>query len=379
MALTVARWGLLVGAGCGLLLLGTSGHRTVRRSERESAEGLPPAIRAAMSTRDTLGREIAADRTALFFRTWADSLRNRLPADTGNGLGRLSLRAPSPAESLEFARLDRRFRARVASPALRAGIVFIPDSVVVRLPSGMALSLRSAGGVLLPALLDGRTCLLLATPRTGRTLSRALGPCVYYAEFGPPGPHILAWLEGRRFGPTRVWAAPDSTGPERPADMQGPTVWPGQRLAELAGGGLPPEYFIGMKSIACLRGAQEACAQAVLDSLPPVLHHPWVEGTGYSFGLLLPGLEERLLQDLRDELGPERFRRFWQSPLPVEAAFREASGTPLSEWVRGWVGARSDAFRSGPALAAWSVPVWLLLVALVLAILIRAAERRQVR
>jgi len=33
----------------------------------------------------------------------------------------------------------------------------------------------------------------------------------------------------------------------------------------------------------------------------------------------------------------EPFRRFWSSPLPVEAAFSQAYGESLDAWTRGWV------------------------------------------
>ncbi len=381
MALTPGRWTLGVLLGCALILIGTSGNHRRHAPPRHERE-VSREIQAAIDQRGQVGWEITAARSALFFLTWRDSLRHRIPADSAGGLLLLRYRTVSAADSEDFVDLAARYRRLVGpAPALRAGVVFIPDSVLARLPGGQLLTLYSGGGDLLPGVTDGRTCLLLATPRSAGRLERELGLCAYYAAFGVPGPHVRDWLQGRRFGPTLSWNWTESSSTAVRDPWKGDSTWPVLRLVALASGNLPPQYHAGLASVACLQGSLPACRETVLDSPRPVPLHPWVETYGYrlAYGMFLPGLEEHLLSDMAHDLGPDRFRRFWQSPLPVDSALQAAAGVSLDTWTGQWVAARSEQLRAGPAIAGWTVPVWLLLVALVLTLLSRAAERRQVR
>jgi hypothetical protein len=58
----------------------------------------------------------------------------------------------------------------------------------------------------------------------------------------------------------------------------------------------------------------------------------------------------RLLYDLEEEFGRERFSRFWTSDADVEEAFLSAFGEPPEEWLMRWAQARWGHLRVGPGI-----------------------------
>ncbi|MFQ6045980.1 MAG: hypothetical protein ACE5PT_06430, partial [Gemmatimonadales bacterium] len=42
------------------------------------------------------------------------------------------------------------------------------------------------------------------------------------------------------------------------------------------------------------------------------------------------------LSDLIADMGPDRFREFWRSGLPVDSAFSVSMGVPIEEWTMRW-------------------------------------------
>ena len=61
-------------------------------------------------------------------------------------------------------------------------------------------------------------------------------------------------------------------------------------------------------------------------------------------------LDDTLFADLERQFGAEAFARFWSSDQEVPAAFRNAFGVDLGEWVLGWVDQQLGVSRAGPSL-----------------------------
>ena len=314
---------------------------------------------------------------------------------------RRTLDQPSPALIVEWP--DRE------SEAIRHYIAAALDSVWTRLglgatkisvgivatagapnPNGQQPSLPSnMTEYLLPDSSDRSTCLvffqstywasrLRALPRPANrdlgfeaALQNALGPCAFYAAFGAPGQDIARWLRSRRFdlalyprwertpttGTGFEWLLPDRTQP---------WFW-GQ------------VYRYPPNAIACLAGRLENCRAAVLSGdratgpSPSVLTTErwwWHQG-------LVGG--DHYLADVVRSIGPERFRRFWSSDLPVDTALATALRMPVGEWTRGWQAGLVPPIRLGPSVSPGSVTLSLLLAAMALAFVLRTVARREVR
>ncbi|HET7790589.1 MAG TPA: hypothetical protein VFK78_07300 [Gemmatimonadales bacterium] len=240
---------------------------------------------------------------------------------------------------------------------------------------------------LLPSATDGRTCVAVLPrdarpgygPRGGAAFVRAeLGPCAFYAAFGRPGSEVESWLLAGQFtlGAEGDWNA------RRPQTAWDADLFSGigaiEALNARATEGLPPD------AQACAWGERDACAQ--------VLHRP------YQYLPVPPRLLRRgyalvqksrwywsgyndtywYLADLVRDLGPERFAKFWRSPLSPESAFASAAGMPMDEWTHRWLRARHPGMRLG-ASASLGASLWgLLAAALALAAGGAIATRRRV-
>lgn len=156
----------------------------------------------------------------------------------------------------------------------------------------------------------------------------ALGPCGYYAAFGRPGPRVGAWMassyQGYAAAPPGWTYRPDSSSWEQ----QQLREWKGNSWTmRVARAGLPPAYFGAMNAAGCLVGRTGRCTEAVLAVRPG---RPWI---GFQDDGLGP-LDVMVLPDLVSQFGVARFRAFWKSEADVPAAFAEAFGVPMDEWVR---------------------------------------------
>jgi len=88
---------------------------------------------------------------------------------------------------------------------------------------------------------------------------------------------------------------------------------------------------------------------------------------------------DRYFADLVDDIGPERFGRFWNSEFPADTALATAMRMPVGEWTRRWQATLVPPIRLGPVapLSAAVLATLLGVVAVVLVML--TATRRQVR
>jgi hypothetical protein len=78
------------------------------------------------------------------------------------------------------------------------------------------------------------------------------------------------------------------------------------------------------------------------------------------------------------DLGPDRFRQFWQSNEHPRAAFRAVAGRDISEWTRDWAQRTYGVQHRGPgvALSSTGYGVGVILLALLAAVV--TTKRRQV-
>jgi hypothetical protein len=191
----------------------------------------------------------------------------------------------------------------------------------------------------LPTATDGETCLVtlalgradaetrwLRSIRAFAERHAMLGPCAYYAAFGPPGHYIEEWLESTDLlaAMSPAWAIEsEPLGPIEPERREF------VRRYELALYG-------------CAAGNRQACRTGLFsrgwDWLYPRSGRQQgiVRARDISFYTRLGPNSERLLSDLLADMGVERFLRFWSSDADVEAAFARAFGIELEDWMMRW-------------------------------------------
>lgn len=213
----------------------------------------------------------------------------------------------------------------------------------------------------------------------------AVGPCWFLATFGHPGPAIRDWLDAR------YWDVAAELPHHRPRRVGDPGYQALPRLAERLLYQVTGAFLGGSATLeGCANDRPGLCELAFLD-------HPYLPGllpdgitgsvsvTGYTrtrqaWALGIPNWSSQaLLAMMVEDLGSERFTKFWTSALPVDSAFAAAAGETLGEWYRSQL--RRE-FRSAggprprPPLS-WPAASGVLVLALVGTLW--QAKRRQVR
>src|SRR5258708_4507508 len=202
-------------------------------------------------------------------------------------------------------------------------------------------------------------------------LQNALGPCAFYAAFGSPGRPVRQWMAERNFDlalyPT--WAPSDRPNATERSRF-GPRGWWWDAI-----------YRSPPATVGCLGGRAPACRAAVLrgtdptmDSVARVMES---EGRWWLGQSLIPG--ERYLADVAAEIGPARFLRFLNSPLPVDTSLTLALGKPIGDWTAAWVRRFSRPLPLGPAAPLGATTLALLIAAIAVALAAAAASPPQVR
>ncbi len=202
-------------------------------------------------------------------------------------------------------------------------------------------------------------------------LQNTLGPCAFYAAFGSPGRPVRQWMAERNFDlalyPT--WAPSDRPNATERSRF-GPRGWWWDAI-----------YRSPPATVGCLGGRAPACRAAVLRGTEPtvdsVARVVESEGRWWLGQSLIPG--ERYLADVAAEIGPERFLRFWNSPLPVDTSLTLALGKPIGDWTAAWERRFSRPLPLGPAAPLGATTLALLIAAIAVALAAAAASRRQVR
>jgi len=200
-------------------------------------------------------------------------------------------------------------------------------------------------------------------------LRNGLGTCAYFAAFGAPGQEIAGWLTSRHYElaeyPWKLRVPAESTRGGALLEQNKPWFW-------------SFVYRYEPDAIACMASRPEACGRSVLR-----------KGTGESVPVVSteqnfwkppsPAGADRYIADLADEIGPERFGRFWNSELPVDTALATAMRMPVGEWTRRWQATIVPPIRLGPVARPSAVVLATLLGVAAVVLVMLTATRRQVR
>ncbi|HKR55136.1 MAG TPA: hypothetical protein VJS20_02470, partial [Gemmatimonadales bacterium] len=214
----------------------------------------------------------------------------------------------------------------------------------------------------LPLATDGQTCLIvLATnadfhhtvPR-GSHFRDDFGPCAFVAAFGKPGSEVGAWLESRAYDLALQsdWTLPPH--PIQTTDEPQLSTWLSTTFAHLAGRVGPYDewdfagpYWQSLGLVGCAAGKVDACHRYFFSPLRDQLRYsiPGVSEGNFFY----PDYTGRVMASLVRDQGPERFARFWRSPLPPEQAFDAAFTVPFDQWAMSWTRARVGRIQVGAA------------------------------
>jgi hypothetical protein len=209
----------------------------------------------------------------------------------------------------------------------------------------------------------GRFQFVAAEDLAGRGWSRwtqsLLGPCVFYAAYGPASNGIQAWLEAGGSG--FAFGHPVGDAPDYPR-MQRRWLF-GTGMRQLAG-----PTVVGR----CLTGDTEACATMFVEPRRPDVsgirqrerpeYPATFTGTGRDGPL--PADDWFLLADVEREFGQDAFQSFWTSQDDVRTAFEASFGVDLGEWLLRWLGRDLAIERRSPAPSLPTTFAGLLVVAL---------------
>lgn len=364
MAFGLRSWGAVL-AGAGVLLsVGLLPPRAVD-PPRQPAPATPERREA-----NRLARELELANRVLARHRWLDSLGAEVDRAVDAGAP-AALGLPEVIPSAEREQVARALeeeirRLGVRRPGVRLG-VFVVEADYGGHPALDAYRWTGMWNVEFYAFRKEQNAYCLAVaPVAGadswrwqmRSLFRApsallgrthmLGPCAFQAAYGPPGPGTGRWLRAGGYVLARLHPAPGDTLLE----------FPGRRRGIFGIRWMQPGYVLLPPRVeACLAGERSACRRIVSDTL-------WLLHSGeekrLQAELPLAHLERptwrpaaflaRLLADAERGFGRERFARFWTSPLELEAAFAEAFGLPVEEWVYRWARAHLGEEPRGPRL-----------------------------
>ena len=364
----MSRWAALAGLGCLALALAYLPPQPRERPATAAESRSPERARY-----DRIGRAQSDVGELLRDVQFLDSVR-RVVGDLrveANGIT-VIVRGPLAESS--------RRQVHEAAARLWSRLVPFPDARVL-----VILDTKPARRptYVLPAALDGRTCVAslfvnwsvewLRVPTTSAAGSNLqpwlrdwIGPCLYYAAFGRPGPAIEAWLQARAFTPAY---APDWEATP-----------PVLRLRDEPGAYNFLMSQVSFDALACGDGNLPRCRQGLLSPSSRESRLPHVAGLirRRYWSLTFPA-EERYLAALVHDMGRERFARFWRSTAPVDSAFLQAFGQPLDAWTARWTARfASDVPPFGPAPRPQAVLFSLALAAIAIAAAVGLVTRRQV-
>ncbi len=338
MALGVGRAAALVVCACGLVGVAklppaaTSLRRT--RLARMEQTRNDPELRLTREASRT-ARDLASAYETLRFLQRRDSLANAL----GRVEGPLGVSAPNVPDTWKRWLAEQTGQVTQASeargtggPILAAILVDTPDRRTVtrerrRLrPSSSATIVAidsAAGPFACLAIHDFRNLVVMERLRAFMGPERlseqtAFGLCRFVAAYGTPGPTIHAWLVdgGWRLGQGKSAVRVKVFQPGVVRNLMD------DRQYELS---------------ACVQGSSSGCRSWLL--------HPDLDRSGSirlgtnAFLTSWWGASgfSGLLSDLENEMGPDRFRRFWTSSLPVDSAFASAFGLDVGTWTYDWL------------------------------------------
>lgn len=353
MALTLPRWILAAAAGTAAVWLGLF-H--VRASRSSSNQNLPAA-----STPSTVSAQAGAAMTTAADRLRLLEIRDSILREPIASQARTPVVVVSPAYGGLAGQLDSLVRSRWAAAgvqgASRVIIAAVLDSATaihgaVRPKWWSATSITAFmpdSGTNTPCLsvlrvpvpLDKKSPAYLRRDLVApETIGALIGPCLYYAAFGAPGPSVARWLRdgGWRLSHVTDWQAPPP--PLNASRRVGPASYEAFVYQ--------PRDWTTTTGLGCLAGESGACTAALLlparNDADTVWRSHVVSAVGanenlfrFPRGRSALGLSEGwLLSEMVRTLGRERFASFWRSSQPLDDAFRAAANESLDAWVHDW-------------------------------------------
>lgn len=342
-------------------------------------------------------QELANRYRAVSFELEMRELKKRLQPEMAR---RRELDIPGPAlfytgpDSIsDSARALVRALLDTAWSQLGLGVTKISVGVVVSVvfdrtpPTGTPATRPVADAFLLPDSTDRTTCLAFVpiiywgrpgalknthptpSPALVELFRNGLGVCAYFAALGNPGHEIARWLASRQFDlvlyPWGLKIPRDAVAPDL-SDNRKPWFW-------------WSIYRFQPSAVGCIAGREDDCRRTVLaastsDPESPTVtreqiwrHAPALVGAG------------RYLADILDDIGPQRFGRFWNSELPVDTALTAALRMPIGEWTRRWQASVVPPIRLGPTPPVGAALLAALLGIAAVVFVALTATRREVR
>lgn len=256
-------------------------------------------------------------------------------------------------------------------PPIQEAPAHMPQADVFLLPDSTD---RTTCLAFVPIIYWGRGGILThrqPAPTTGlaERLHNSLGTCAYFAKFGAPGHEIARWLTSRHYDlaeyPWALRMPAESARAGELLDQEKPWFW-------------SFVYRYGPDAVGCMAGRPAACGRGALasgmgEAVPIVsTERNWWKPAS------LAGAD-RYFADLVDEIGPERFARFWNSDLPVDTALAAALRMPVGEWTRRWQATLIPPIRLGPTAPLGTTVLAVLLGIGAVLLVALTASRREVR
>ena len=265
-------------------------------------------------------------------------------------MGVIAARRPAPGIVAALApRRNLEGVARATAEAARPPVAELSPDVraVFALVTTSPRAWSPGDDFFLPGATDGHTCVATRgifesagyLPRPTETL----GPCGFFAAFGLPGRQIGRWLESRDYDFAREADWRVRPRPPEPPERHGAMFWIEVALSRVGFVNRPdlvPAYFdspygLPLSATGCAAGREDACRHFFFtDSGNRTSPIPNVVERVCYFCFQQRGF---MLAALVQEQGPDRFQRFWQSPLAPEEAFDSTFTVPFTQWGPAWI------------------------------------------
>lgn len=209
----------------------------------------------------------------------------------------------------------------------------------------------------------------------GPHVTNVLGPCAFWAKYGPPGPQISRWLRagGYRYADGKAeWLQPHRA---QYAEARGARGYSVMRLVY-------GDWTTGFAR-RCRAGDAESCLDTFLR---PQVRGEWDDVLGgladytrgdwpyrsFGFG------DAALLAHIERAFGAQRFEQFWRSNEDVPAAFRSAFGVEPGWWLAGWAVEHYGRAAVGPGINLVTVALSLMTLVALAGLAAYAGGRRTV-
>ena len=385
MALTFERWLAAAVAGCLIAVVLVSSGSDVLGERQLRAPGRREMLADRVwPSADAL--RLATER--IHIRVLRDSVLGVLAKQPRTDSVRLLVSELVPKQAQVARALNARLLNALPRPLATGVDMVIPADSVTR--RGWTRSPYNFQ--VLPASASGR-CVAISGALATRDIGARdwIGPCGFYAAYGPPGPNIDRWLRSGGWIYGARWR-----GSATLVIDEGWSDWYFASIPWREVAGFRVRRWMSTQGYSCLTGNKEVCRSLVLDPRGGDGRSEWyrfltfrdamrLDGTSvwsrpgslrYA-GLLGPFMPD-LLMEMSKSLGPDKFAKFWKSDLPPAEAFRAASGEEIEDWTLTWMRTVYGKFGRGPGVSMWSAALGVLLGALALGGASLTWRRRQV-